>query len=109
MRIGASRLCFSVAWLKTTVAPCSTNGGREGVRPVNEIADHARRQTQILSEIVGENVWFRANFNQFSSTATKLPFDHKFRERGLSAYSRQGNFASRGVKRSAIPRLSPRS
>ena len=28
---------------------------------------------------------------------------HKFRERGLSAYSRQGNFASRGVKRSAIP------
>jgi len=25
---------------------------------------------------VNENVWFRANFNQFSSAATKLPFDH---------------------------------
>jgi hypothetical protein len=34
------------------------------------------QETQTLSEIVGENVWFRANFNQFSSTATKLPFDH---------------------------------
>jgi hypothetical protein len=31
---------------------------------------------QTLSQIVTENVWFRANFSQFSSTATKLPFDH---------------------------------
>jgi hypothetical protein len=30
---------------------------------------------QTLSEITGENCWFRANFNQFGSTATKLPFD----------------------------------
>jgi len=31
---------------------------------------------QTLSQIVTENVWFRQNFSQFSSTATKLPFDH---------------------------------
>jgi len=33
-------------------------------------------QVQTLSEITGENCWFRANFNQFNNTANKLPFDH---------------------------------
>lgn len=32
--------------------------------------------TQTLSQIVRENVWFRADFSQFSTTADKLPFDH---------------------------------
>ena len=31
---------------------------------------------QTLSEITGENVWFRSSFSQFNSAATKLPFDH---------------------------------
>jgi hypothetical protein len=30
---------------------------------------------QTLSEITGENCWFRKNFSQFSSTSDKLPFD----------------------------------
>lgn len=30
---------------------------------------------QTLSEINGENCWFRANFNRFATTAPKLPFD----------------------------------
>ena len=34
------------------------------------------QSTQTLSQIVGENVWFRSNFSQFGSTVTKLPFDH---------------------------------
>jgi hypothetical protein len=39
---------------------------------------------QTLSEIVGENVWFRSSFNQFKSTAGLLPFDHHMIE-GLVA------------------------
>jgi hypothetical protein len=31
---------------------------------------------QTLSEITGENVWFRSSFSQFDNAATKLPFDH---------------------------------
>jgi hypothetical protein len=31
---------------------------------------------QTLSEITGENVWFRSSFSQFNHSATKLPFDH---------------------------------
>ena len=34
------------------------------------------QSTQTLSQIVGENVWFRSNFSQFGSTVNKLPFDH---------------------------------
>lgn len=34
------------------------------------------QSTQTLSEITGENVWFRQNFSQFNTTANKLPFDH---------------------------------
>lgn len=30
---------------------------------------------QTLSQIVGENVWFRENFSQFSNSSDKLPFD----------------------------------
>ena len=35
-----------------------------------------QQNTQTLSEITGENVWFRQSFSQFNSTANKLPFDH---------------------------------
>lgn len=39
--------------------------------------EHAHGQlTQTLSEITGENCWFRQNFSQFSTTSDKLPFDH---------------------------------
>jgi len=31
---------------------------------------------QTLQQIVMENVWFRDSFRQFSTTATRLPFDH---------------------------------
>jgi hypothetical protein len=34
------------------------------------------QSTQTLGEIVGENVWFRSNFSQFSNAVPKLPFDH---------------------------------
>ena len=39
---------------------------------------------QTLSEITGENVWFRKSFSQFSVAATQLPFDHHMIE-GLVA------------------------
>lgn len=35
----------------------------------------AGKKVQTLSQIVTENVWFRANFSQFGNTADKLPFD----------------------------------
>jgi len=39
---------------------------------------------QTLSEITGENVWFRSTFARFNNAATRLPFDHHLIE-GLVA------------------------
>jgi hypothetical protein len=61
--------------IKLTIPQESGSGGSANWR-VSDWMSSQGQQTQTLSEIVGENVWFRANFNQFSSTATKLPFDH---------------------------------
>jgi hypothetical protein len=61
--------------IKLTVPQESGSGG-SGTWRVSDWMLSRGQQTQTLSQIVGENVWFRANFNRFSSTATKLPFDH---------------------------------
>jgi hypothetical protein len=61
--------------IKLTIPQESGSGGSASWR-VSDWMLSQGQQTQTLSEIVNENVWFRANFNQFSSTATKLPFDH---------------------------------
>src|SRR5262245_47958296 len=61
--------------IKLTIPQESGSGGSASWRVSDWMASQGQ-QTQTLSEIVGENVWFRANFNQFSGTATKLPFDH---------------------------------
>jgi hypothetical protein len=61
--------------IKLTIPQESGSGGSGSWR-VSDWMSSQGQQTQTLSEIVGENVWFRANFNQFSSAATKLPFDH---------------------------------
>ena len=61
--------------IKLTVPQESGSGG-SGTWRVSDWMASQGQQTQTLSEIVGENVWFRSNFNQFSSAATKLPFDH---------------------------------
>jgi hypothetical protein len=61
--------------IKLTIPQESGSGGSGNWR-VSDWMLSQGQQTQTLSEIVNENVWFRANFNQFSSAATKLPFDH---------------------------------
>jgi len=61
--------------IKLTIPQESGSGGSGNWRVSDWMASQGQ-ETQTLSEIVGENVWFRANFNQFSSAATKLPFDH---------------------------------
>jgi len=61
--------------IKLTIPQESGSGGSGSWR-VSDWMLSQGQETQTLSEIVGENVWFRANFNQFSSAATKLPFDH---------------------------------
>jgi hypothetical protein len=61
--------------IKLTIPQESGSGGSGSWRASNWMASQGQ-ETQTLSQIVGENVWFRANFNQFSSAATKLPFDH---------------------------------
>ena len=61
--------------IKLTIPQESGSGGSASWRVSDWMASQGQ-ETQTLSEIVGENVWFRANFNQFSSAATKLPFDH---------------------------------
>jgi hypothetical protein len=61
--------------IKLTIPQESGSGGSASWRVSDWMASQGQ-ETQTLSEIVNENVWFRANFNQFSSTANKLPFDH---------------------------------
>jgi hypothetical protein len=61
--------------IKLTIPQESGSGG-SGTWRVSDWMASQGQETQTLSEIVGENVWFRSNFNQFSSSATKLPFDH---------------------------------
>jgi hypothetical protein len=61
--------------IKLTIPQESGSGGSASWR-VSDWMLSQGQQTQTLSEIVNENVWFRANFNQFSSAAGKLPFDH---------------------------------
>lgn len=39
------------------------------------VSDFQGSSVQRLQQIVGENCWFRANFNQFSFAAEKLPYD----------------------------------
>lgn len=58
-----------------TVPQESGSGGAASWR----VSDHMLangQNTQTLSQITGENCWFRANFSQFGSSANKLPFDH---------------------------------
>jgi hypothetical protein len=61
--------------IKLTIPQESGSGGAASWR-VSDWQKAQGQNVQTLSEIVGENVWFRSNFSQFSSTATKLPFDH---------------------------------
>jgi hypothetical protein len=58
-----------------TIPQESGSGGSASWR-VSDAQVTAGTQVQTLSEITGENTWFRASFSQFNNTATKLPFDH---------------------------------
>ena len=69
--------------IKLTIPQESGSGGAAGWR-VSDWQMSQGQNVQTLSEIVGENCWFRQNFSQFSNTATKLPFDHHMIE-GLCA------------------------
>jgi hypothetical protein len=66
-----------------TVPQESGSGGSASWR-VSDAQVVAGTQVQTLEEIVMENVWFAPSFAQFSSTASKLPFDHHMIE-GLVA------------------------
>ncbi len=61
--------------IKLTIPQESGSGGSGSWRVSNWMLSQGQ-ETQTLSQIVGENVWFRANFNQFGSQVNKLPFDH---------------------------------
>jgi hypothetical protein len=58
-----------------TIPQESGSGGSASWR-VSDAQAKAGTMVQTLSEIVGENVWFRSSFMNFAATATKLPFDH---------------------------------
>ncbi len=57
-----------------TIPQESGSGGSASWRISDYMFAHGQN-TQTLSEIVGENVWFRENFSQFKNSASKLPFD----------------------------------
>jgi hypothetical protein len=56
--------------------PQESGSGGAGNWRVSDWMLSQGQTTQTLSQIVNENVWFRANFSQFGSAATRLPFDH---------------------------------
>jgi hypothetical protein len=58
-----------------TIPQESGSGGAASWR-VSDWQKAQGQNVQTLSQIVTENVWFRSNFSQFGSTATKLPYDH---------------------------------
>ncbi|MCI4338669.1 MAG: hypothetical protein L3J72_05145, partial [Thermoplasmata archaeon] len=58
-----------------TIPQESGSGGAASWR-VSDAQLASGTEVQTLSEITGENVWFRSSFAQFGHTASKLPFDH---------------------------------
>ncbi len=54
----------------------SGSGGSASWRVSEYMKSILGQNTQELCEICGENVWFRANFNQFCGHEDKLPTDH---------------------------------
>jgi hypothetical protein len=66
-----------------TIPQESGSGGSASWR-VSDAQLAAGTSVQTLSEITGENVWFRSSFSQFDHTAGLLPFDHHIIE-GLVA------------------------
>ncbi len=69
--------------IKLTI-PQEPGSGGSGTWRVSQWMLSQGQNTQTLSQIVGENVWFRSNFSQFGSSVNKLPFDHHMIE-GLVA------------------------
>jgi hypothetical protein len=61
--------------IKLTI-PQEPGSGGSGTWRVSQWMLSQGQNTQTLSQITGENVWFRQNFSQFGSTVNKLPFDH---------------------------------
>jgi len=57
-----------------TIPQESGSGGAASWR-VSDAMLAAGTNTQTLSEIVGENVWFASSFKQFSGMTNKLPYD----------------------------------
>ena len=62
------------ARIKLTIPEESGSGGAASWR-VSDSQLKNKVINQTLSEITGENCWFRQNFSQFVSTSAKLPYD----------------------------------
>jgi hypothetical protein len=58
-----------------TIPQESGSGGAASWR-VSDAQKQSGQNVQTLSQIVTENCWFTSSFSQFSSTATRLPYDH---------------------------------
>jgi hypothetical protein len=56
--------------------PQESGSGGAGCWRISDAMLKSGIQTQTASEIVGENVWFSTNFNQWVNQVNNLPFDH---------------------------------
>ncbi|XP_006455315.1 hypothetical protein AGABI2DRAFT_209748 [Agaricus bisporus var. bisporus H97] len=56
--------------------PQESGSGGGGCWRISDDMLHSGIETQTASEIVGENVWFSPNFNQWANRVNNLPFDH---------------------------------
>ena len=58
-----------------TIPQESGSGGSASWR-ISDVQQAAGMNVQTLSEINGENVWFRSSFTAFIGLTTRVPFDH---------------------------------
>lgn len=58
-----------------TIPQESGSGGAAGWR-ISDVQYERGEEVQTLRQIVHENVWFTEDFEKFSETAEKLPYDH---------------------------------
>ncbi|KDQ19074.1 carbohydrate-binding module family 1 protein [Botryobasidium botryosum FD-172 SS1] len=56
--------------------PQESGSGGDACWRLSKFEESSGSKVQTATEIVGENVWFSTNFNNYVNTLGKLPFDH---------------------------------
>jgi len=90
-----------------TIPQESGSGGSASWR-VSDAQSASGTVVQTLSEITGENVWFRASFNAFNASSTVLPFDHHMIEGLVAPRALLSRLSARPARPRPPPSAPPR-